>query len=389
VIRALFLAHAYPRYAGDGVGSFVLRLAVALRGEGVDVHVLAPAAAGLAGDEVMEGVPIRRARYGPRRWESLAYEGTMSAQVGDSLRGKISMVGLLGSTLQSALRLINDEGINLVHAHWWFPGGLVGSAVHAVTGLPLITTLHGSDVRLAEGMRGASSLFRFVGRSSARVTTVSSWLARRAQAMAPNVVPLVAPMPVRTELFYSSNDRVTNRLLFVGKLVDQKGLDHLLRAMRIMKTPATLDVVGAGRVDDRQFVALAESLGLERRVTWHPLLSQEALAELYRRAVIHVIPARDEGLGLTAVESLLSETPVVAFDSGGVSDVVINGETGLLVAPDDEHGLARALDELLENQTERKRMGEKGRARALEVFSPKAVARRYADEYRAALSFSQ
>lgn len=385
-MRVLFLAHAYPRWSGDAVGSFVLRLAAGLQSLGVEVRVLAPASAGLAPHDVIEGVPVHRVRYGPRRWESLAYEGTMSAQVGSSIRGKLSMASLVGSTLRAGLRSAGQEQIDVIHAHWWFPGGLTGAAVHAVTGLPLVTTLHGSDIRLAQGMRAASSLFRFVAGSSARVTTVSSWLARQARTMAPELEPLVAPMPVRTALFYPAGERVPNRLLFVGKLVEQKGLDHLLRAMAMMKEPATLDVVGAGRVDDRQFVDLAANLGLGERVMWHPLLPQERLAELYRQASIHVIPATDEGLGLTAVESLLSETPVVAFDSGGVSDAVINEETGLLVPRDDEIALAAALDELLVNPERRNTLGRAGRAHALAIFSPEAAARRYASCYRAALT---
>lgn len=385
-MRVLFLAHAYPRWSGDAVGSFVLRLATGLQALGIEVRVLAPAAAGLARDDVIEGVPVHRVRYGPRRWESLAYEGTMSAQVGSSTRAKLSMASLLGSTLRSGLRRVGQEQIDVVHAHWWFPGGLVGAAVHAVAGMPLVTTLHGSDIRLAQGMRAAPPLFRFVARSSARVTTVSSWLARQAQTMAPDLDPLVAPMPVRASLFYPAGDRVANRLLFVGKLVEQKGLDHLLRAMTLMKTPATLDVVGAGRVDDRHLVALAKELGLGDRVIWHPLLAQEDLAALYRQATVHVIPATDEGLGLTAVESLLSETPVVAFDSGGVSDVVINGETGLLVPRDDETALAAALDDLLLDRTRRNALGKAGRDHALAIFSPEAAARRYADCYTAALT---
>jgi glycosyltransferase involved in cell wall biosynthesis len=130
--------------------------------------------------------------------------------------------------------------------------------------------------------------------------------------------------------------------------------------------------------------ALAHELGLDDRIEWLPILSQSELAVQYRRAAIHVIPALDEGLGLTAVEALLSETPVVAFDSGGMPDVVVHGQTGLLVPPGDEAQLARALDELLEHDPRRASMGREGRAHALSVFGPRVVARRYAALYRAA-----
>jgi glycosyltransferase involved in cell wall biosynthesis len=99
--------------------------------------------------------------------------------------------------------------------------------------------------------------------------------------------------------------READLLLFVGKLTEQKGLARLLRAMTHMRVRARLAVVGAGRVDDSALRALARDLELDDRIEWLPLLTQPELAAQYRRATVHVVPALDEGLGLTAVESLL------------------------------------------------------------------------------------
>ena len=93
-------------------------------------------------------------------------------------------------------------------------------------------------------------------------------------------------------------------------------------------------------------------------------------------------PALEEGLGLTAVESLLSETPVVGFDSGGLPDVVQHEHTGLLVPPGDETALAAALDSLIGDPLRRAAMGRAGRAHALLTYGARAVARRYAALYR-------
>jgi len=229
-------------------------------------------------------------------------------------------------------------------------------------------------------------LFRRVAQSSAAVTTVSSWLAAQAAAVAPGVRPIVAPMPVPTQLFHPAGEHVPDRLLFVGKLTEQKGLHRLLNAMALMKRPVTLDVVGAGRVDDQHLRDLAHTLGLADRVFWHPLLTQSELAAFYAHAAVHVIPAIDEGLGLTAVEALLSETPVVAYESGGVTDVVIDDQTGVLVPPGDVGALASAIDLLLDDRQRLHRLGRRGRDHALAVFGTEAVARQYSGIYRAALA---
>jgi len=380
-MRALFIAHAYPRYENDPVGSFILRLATALRDHGIDTEVLAPSAPGLTSQEVIEGIRVHRYRYAPRGMETLAYGGMMSAQVRGSWSGRLAMASLLSAAFAKSLRLLRTGHFDLVHAHWWFPGGIIGTGLRAIARRPLVTTLHGSDVRLARDVSGGARAFRFVARTSDALTTVSSWLAHEATQLAPDANPIVAPMPVVPGLFHPGEARAENRLLFIGKLTEQKGLHHLLRALAIMRTRPVVDVVGAGRVDDAHLRELAQELGVAARINWLPLLSQADLAERYREATLHVIPALDEGLGLTAIEALLSETPVVAFDSGGVPDAVVPGRTGILVPPGNTEALAAALDELLTNREERSRLGREGRGLMIARFSPDAVAARYASIY--------
>ena len=387
-MRVLFLTHAYPRFADDPVGSFVLRLAVALRSRDIDVSVLAPAAEGLAEHDVFEGIAVRRFRYAPRALQTLAYTGTMSARARESWGGRIALAGLLASMLAAGTRLARRSHVDLVHAHWWFPSGLAGQGISRLAGAPLVTTSHGSDLRLAREVTGGQRLFRYIARRSAVLTTVSSWLARQAIALDPSSTPVVAPMPVISNLFHPGGQRDNARVLFVGKLTEQKGLQHLLRALPLMQTRPTVDVVGAGRVDDAHLRMLAEELGVADRIRWLPILSQAELAPLYRQAAVHVIPAIDEGLGLTAVESLMSETPVVAFDSGGLPDVVIPEQTGLLVPPGDHGALGAALDRLLEQPEEGARLGARGRQHVLARFGSDAVADQYAALYQRATTRS-
>jgi glycosyltransferase involved in cell wall biosynthesis len=381
-VRVLFLAHAYPRHDADPVGSFVGNLAVALRDRGVDVTVSAPSAAGLAPFERIDGIPVHRFRYAPERYEMLAYTGTMGAQVRDSVSGKVAMVSYLAGAYRAARALARRERFDLVHAHWWFPAGLVASAITRTTGIPFVTTLHGSDLRLATTFPFGRALFARVAREGRAMTAVSTWLARGAEELAPGRQVTVAPMPVLTDLFHPGASREPDLMLFVGKLTEQKGLARLLRAMTHMRQRARLAVVGAGRVDDSALRTMAHELGLDERIQWLPLLSQAELATEYRRAAVHVVPALDEGLGLTAVESLLSETPVVGFRSGGLPDIVPDGVAGRLVEPGDEQALAAALDAVLADPNARRAMGAAGRANAEERFGAAAASERYAELYR-------
>src|SRR3954467_15071802 len=383
-MNVLFLTHSFPRSEGDAAGSFILRLAVALRSEDVTVRVVAPAAVGVPEADEIEGIRVERFRYAPRRYERLAYTGNMAGDVSSSWTAKLALVGFLGSDFGHAVRARRNFEPQVVHAHWWFPNGVVGTWLGGLAHIPLVTTLHGTDVRLARTVGVARPLFAHVLRHSAAVTTVSRWLRDETELLAPGVHPQVAPMPVAAHLFEPGTSRDGRSLLFVGRLNEQKGLRHLLHAVASMKTPATLDVVGDGP-DRESLRGMADDLAIGPRVRWHGQLSQAALAPLYQRAAAIVLPSVDEGLGLVAVEALLCETPVVAFDSGGLRDVIQHEKTGLLVKPGDRGQLAATLDELLARDGRGGDLGRAGRLYALSAFAPESAARRYAEIYRQVL----
>ena len=381
-MNVLFLAHSFPRFASDPVGSFILRLAVALGDEEVAVRVVAPGAPGLARRDVFDGIPVERFRYAPRRLEDLAYTGAMRDRVRESWGGRLALGGMLSAGTFAAARARRRHAAQLVHAHWWFPGGVVGGIVGRLAGVPLVTTLHGSDLRVARASDTARRLFAGVVRRSAALTTVSRWLADESRQLVPEATPIVAPMPVAADDFPPRTRPVRDRLLFVGKLNEQKGIVPLLQALARMRHRPTLDIVVGVGSDEAPTRRLAVQLGVADRLRWHPLLEQAALAERYREATALVVPAVDEGLGMTAIESLLSATPVVAFASGGLTDSVVDGKTGLLVPARDVDALAGALDRLLDLDDQGAALGAAGRRRALALFSPAAAARRYADIYR-------
>ena len=383
--RVLFITHSYPRVPGDAAGSFLWHLAVALRAEGVEVRVVAPASEHLPAHDVFDGIPVDRFRYAPHRYETLAYTGNMATEVQRSWSARLALVGFLGAEFAAATRVRREFVPDIVHAHWWFPGGLAASWVARLGHLPLVTTMHGTDVRLARDRSVARPLFRHVMRQSRLVTTVSHWLAAEAEVIAPGTRPVVAPMPVATSLFSPSGPRSADRLLFVGRLNAQKGLGDLIDALGRMRATASLDVVGEGP-DRAALVGRAESAGAAARITWHGALRQQDLPALYRRAAAVVVPSIGEGLGLVAVEAQLCETPVVAYASGGTTDTVRDGETGILVAPGDVDALARALDALLADPGRCRVLGGAGRMHALALFAPESAARRYAELYRGVLA---
>ncbi len=392
--RILFVTHNFPRYAGDAAGSFVLRLARALIDAGAHVQVLAPAAAGLASHDQVDGVPVERVRYAREERQVLAYEGTMVEAVRGSWGGRFALLGLLWHMARAVRRAVASARragtpYDVVHAHWWFPGGL--SAWHAGAGgagMPLlVVTMHGSDVRLAQRIAPSHVFLRRVLGRARAVTAVSQWLARTAEALVPTVHVHVAPMPVAVDRFGPPPhaDALTTRdgVLFVGRLNAQKGVADLIDALSQTTTAVRCVLVGDGP-DREALLVRARELGVADRLTWHGTLPGEALPDLYRRAAVTVMPSREEGLGLVAVESQLCGTPVIGYDSGGLPDVVSPSAGGTLVAVGDIAGLAAAIDRVVGSPADARRLGETARAHVLQVFSPQHVAVRYLELYRTA-----
>jgi glycosyltransferase involved in cell wall biosynthesis len=376
-MRVLFLTHSFPRYDGDVAGSFLLRLAVALEHEGVSVRALAPAAPDLADHASIEGIEVDRFRYAPRALETLAYSGDMPEQVARSMGARAALLGMFAGELRAVIRVTRATRPDVVHAHWWFPSGIVATLARRFTGVPVVTTMHGTDVRIARRAPAARPILARVMRRSAAVTAVSEWLADEAHELTGAARPIVAPMPVAIHLFSPGQGGLAReRLLFVGRLTQQKGLDLLLRALALGSSPIGLDVVGDGP-ERAALMDLAETLGIASRVRWLGTQPPEALPTLYRSAVALVVASIEEGLGLVAVEALLCETPVVAFASGGLTDVVVHGVTGLLA-------LASAIGALLDLPDRGASLGHAGRTRVLSQFSPEVVARRYHDIYESA-----
>ena len=378
-MRVLFLTHSYPRFASDAAGSFLHRLAVALRAGGCDVQVLAPSGKGLVKEEAIDGVPIRRFRYAPSGMETLAYTGTMAEQVLRSMRGKAALAGFLAAGGFAVNREVKRLSPDVVHAHWWFPAGLLALGVEDV---PLVTTMHGSDVRLARRVSWVHPLLRKVLSRSSAVTSVSTWLAGEARAMAPDAQISVAPMPADVALFRDAEaSRVAGRFLFVGRLNAQKGLADLIDALAWTPPAATLEIVGEGS-DEAALRARAESQGVASRIRWRGQLSRAEIAGAYRTATALVMPSREEGLGLVAVESQLCRTPVIAYRSGGLPEVVSPEWGGVLVPPGDVRALADAMRHKLTDHESASEQGAAARARMVDRFAPSAVAATYREIYR-------
>lgn len=287
----------------------------------------------------------------------------------------------LGFMFAQAAWLLWQQKIRVVHAHWVIPQGVVGALLKMMFGmrLRLIVTAHGSDLQAKMG--GMVGLVRlWVLRRADSVAVVSR--AMREQVIASGIDAdkvVVAPMGVNTEIFCPSPLVERSGLLFVGRLVEGKGVHHLLDAVASLvqhKPEITLQIVGDGPAR-KELEARVRELGIASKVNFLGARSPSDVPAFFQTAEILVMPSLQEGLGLVAAEALSCLCPVVAFDIPGVRDIVIHGKTGLLATKSDSQALAKAVTELLERPGLSTQLASAGREHVLANYSWPAVARRY------------
>ena len=174
-------------------------------------------------------------------------------------------------------------------------------------------------------------------------------------------------------------------LAYAGSLIPRKGVATLLRALAelIPDFPEVLLLVAGGGSQEGRLRELSRELALEDRVRWLGHLSRERMEEALGPAWIQVVPSLwQEPFGNVAVEAAMRATPVVASRVGGLKEIVIEGETGLLVPPGEPGALAAGLRRLLSDPKRVNELGQNGRQRALSKFLLSRTTDRFLDLYR-------
>lgn len=382
-MRILYIVTAFPRHSGDVITPWLIATIEELRARSVEVEVLAPSYRGLA-DQFYDGIPVHRFRYAPARWEALTHDQTTPDRLRERPLYSALLPGYLLSGSIAAARLARSGRFDLVHAFWPLPHGLFGLAARRFSGVPLVSTFFGVELTwVRKQLPFLAPLVRAIIRRSDAVTVISRHTAAEVHALAPGIAVRTIPFGAAIDPLEVSPSPIPRpieggfHLLFVGRLVERKGVSVLLQALARLRTKGedfTLTVAGDGPLRSA-LEGEANSLGVGSAVHFTGFIAAAALAELYRSSDLFVLPAvRDskgdvEGLGVVLIEALLRGLPVVASDSGGISDVVEDGVGGLLVAPGDVDALAGAIRRLSGDRQLAARLAAQGRERVLERFS--------------------
>ncbi|MCH8861250.1 MAG: glycosyltransferase [Proteobacteria bacterium] len=390
---------SFPRWPDDEVSGFVLDLAVDLMAEGWRVDVLAPHCKGAARKEEMRGVSVIRFRYlWPEALETLAYgEGGAIHALRRRPWNILKLPFFLIAQMIALYRLVRRREIDVINSHWLLPQGLTAGIVAGLTGIPHVATAHGGDVLgLQSGIFAAAKRMAL---ARARVVTVNSNVTEAAVwSLTRDRLPILriplgasqTPVP-RPARLVELRDRYTPAggplLLFVGRLIPEKGCSDLLAAVSVIaRTHPDMRLLIAGDGPEKAALeARTLVLNVERQVVFLGWLPRDELADIYHAADIfvaaptRVVGGAVEAFGLVFVEAALAGLPTVSTHSGGIGDVVVDGETGFLVGEGAYGDLAAAVVYLLENPDRSAQMGGAARERAEAHFTRGRAAKAFSD----------
>lgn len=396
----VMIATSYPRFPGDGVGSFMEPIATSVAARGHEVHMVAPWHPAIRRARVEGGVHFHFFKYAlVPAMNVFGYAQGLRADTDLKLAAWCATPAALAAGWFKALRVAQKKRATVIHAHWVIPGGVIGAL--AAGRRRLVVSLHGSDVFVAERnplLRQAAS--RVFGRA-ARVTACSDDLRTRAIALGarPSDIETV-PYGVDSLRFAPSADarsRVRQELglgqrpvvFSAGRLVRKKGFDVLIDAARGLRSEIPgLAVVIAGEGDLHSELS-ARAATMPDTVMLVGNKSQDEIAALAAAADVIAVPSvHDEagnvdGLPNFALESLASGTPVVASRVGGLPQAIDDGRTGLLVSERDPGELASALRALLLAPSRAASLGIAARAAVEQNFGWNRVAERFEAAYGA------
>jgi alpha-maltose-1-phosphate synthase len=400
-MRIALLTREFPPEVYGGAGVHVEHLAQhvdALAGVDVEVHAFgAPRPS-----------PLVAATYQP--WAALSSDAPHAAAL-DTMSVDLAMV-------------VGVAGADIVHTHTWYTN-LAGHLAKLVHEVPHVATAHSLEPMRpwkAEQLGGGYAVASWCERtgllSADAVIAVSGGMAGDISNAYPDLDParihvihngidteVYRPDPATDHLVANGVDPDRPYLLFVGRITRQKGVSHLIDAALLLDHDVQV-VLCAGQPDTPEIdvevrAKVAELDAARHNVVWIPdMLERRAIVQLMSHAAVFVCPSIYEPFGLINVEAMACETPVVAASVGGIPEIVVHGETGLLVGFEHDPSnygfpadparfaadLAASIDAVLAEPASSEAMGRAGRQRALEHFAWPEIAARTAELYRRVLA---
>ena len=371
-IETLHIVTAFPRSEDEvTITPWLVETLRRLIDRDIGATVLSPSYKGLE-DQVLWGIPVKRFRYFPRRWEDLTHDETTPVRLQRKPHYIVHAASLVWRSISAAKKTARELMPDIVHVHWPFPFALPGLAAAKAVDARLVLKFYSAELIFLR--KRAKWLSRFIHRPVNEADLIlanSSYTAELFNNSYPgkkvDVLPEGFSIPERVDEGRAIIKADPPEILFVGRFVPRKGIDVLIRAFERVQNQieSRLVIIGGGPLE-KDLRNLVDSLGLSDCVEFEIKVPEDELDRRYKRASVFVLPAvydeygDTEGLGMVLIEALFRGTPVIGSRAGGIVDIVKDGETGLLAEPANPRDLAEKIITMLSDKEMAEHLAAKG-----------------------------
>ena len=365
-LKVLFITHSFPEAGSEQQGSSLQLLADALAEQGVQVRVIAPELLGEsseAGDARVE------------RFSAVAAKGRIAGgrpQTRSSTAARKTALNYLGAGFGSAVKVRRDFEPDVVHAHWWFPSGLVGSWLSSLASVPLVTSLHGFDPKAAREGSPARPLFRHVLKRSAAVTVESVAEAGRLSGVLESPAPvIIAPLPLPVDLFSRAAPKRDAAVVLAGPAIgfDVAGFVATLRSLAAEGLDvAVLSDDGNAHLIDPVKVSGVRAIMVDSK-------DMPALAKVLSRARVAVVHQASDDQRTSVSAAMLAGAPLAFFD-GSRSGEMLSQQNQMAIVLDGDSTEERlnGLHSALADESLLRAHAESARMYAVATLAPESCA---------------
>ena len=390
-MKILLISSVYPRFKTDQEVPWLRTSVSLLKNAGCEIAVVAPSHRGLKSHEI-DGVKVCRFRYAPAKLEFLTHdEGAPSKMAKNPLLQLLAIPYIIIGSFFTLMICLKFKP-QIIHVHWPFPHGFMAFFAKIFYKAPVILNFYGAELLLMHKKKWIKPFLKFFIKHADSVFAISGFTAKKVEEIYPRKIEI---LPYGTTFFNSSVAEggpkgEMYRVLFVGRHIERKGLEYLIKAAGMLDGDKfQIRIAGVGDLTEKlKEQTIKESL---KQVLFLGKLPKEELAKEYQNANCFVLPAivdskgDTEGLGVVLIEATEYGLPVIASDVGGIPDIVIDRETGLLVPEKNPEALAAAIKELSENEALQKSLVLGAKEHIKRNFSWDAIIERQVELYNAEL----
>ncbi len=382
-MRLLHITTAYKRNKNDVITPWLVDLLVE-QSKSEEVFVLTSGYKNVSKRQKYKNIKIFRFNYAPKNLMKLTHDSTIMDYLSFNRKAFFLLPLFFITGIIENLKIVFREKIDVIFVHWPFPLFFIAYPAKIFFKKKIVSVFYGAELKLfKKSFFGKNFLLLSILKNSDKIVAISTYTKKQIEEIVQDKNLKIEIIPYGVKVYENTHFSEKEKfILFVGRLVERKGVDYLIKALKYVKDDYKLYIIGDG-YKRSELEELVKKENLSERVKFFGFVTDKDLIEYYKKSKIFVLPAihdrrgDTEGLGMVLVEAILNGTVSIGTSVGGITDIIEDGKSGILVKEKDEKELTQKINLLIENDDLYKKLQYEGYRIIKEKFSIEKVNKKY------------